>query len=114
MLEKFQLVYLTVDQLIKCVILSYVTSSDKTAAMKTECLNFIEKCQPFHLAMQKEKLPANNNALVIVLDIVISAKECAKNANVFDDIARLIVQSSSDILTDSVKKLAIELDNYYK
>ena len=118
MLEKFQLVYLTVDQLIKCVILSfasaYITSPEKKAAIKSECLNFIEKCQPFHLAMQKEKLPANNNALVIVLDIAISAKECAKNEDAFDDTARLVVQTSSGILTESVKKLAIELDNYSK
>jgi hypothetical protein len=114
MLDRFQLVYVTTNELMKCVILGYMTTPEKTKAMKDECLHFIELCKPFHLALQKEKLPANNKALLIALDILLEAKECVKNKNVFDDIARVVVQVSSDILTENIKKLAVELDKYSK
>jgi len=114
MLERFQIVYAVTDQIMQCVILGYENSPEKTKAVENECSRFVKTCTPFALAMQKEKLPANNKTLVIALDILIAAKECVRNENVFDDFAKFVVKTSAHILTDNIKKLAVELDNYSK
>ncbi len=114
MLKRFRLVYETITELMQCVILGYINSPEKTNTVKDECLHFIEICKPFHLALQKEKMPANNQALVIALDVLIGAKKCVANKNVFDDLASFIVTTSSDILTNQIKTLAVELDKYSK
>lgn len=114
MLERFQLVYAITDQIVQCVILGYAVSPEKTKAVKNEYSRFVKICTPFQLAMQKEKLPANNKTLIIALDILFAAKECVNNENVFDDFAKFVVKTSSHILTDNVKKLAVELDKYSK
>ena len=113
MLERFQLVYAITDQIMQCVILGYENSPEKNEAVKNEYSRFIKICTPFALAMQKEKLPASNKALFIALDILIAAEEYARNENV-DDFAKFVVKTSSHILTDKIKKLAIELDKYSK
>jgi len=114
MLEDFRLVYETTNELMKCVILGYVASPELNNEIKTECLHFMEICKPFHLAMAKEKLPANNEALAIVLDILIEAEKCAKNQNVFDNIERFVLKVSGEILTKKIKTLAAELNNHTK
>ena len=114
MLERFQLVYAVTDQIMQCVILGYATLPEKTKAVENECLRFVEICTPFRLAMQKEKLPANNKTLIIALDILLAAKDCVRNENVFDEFAQFVVKTSAHILTDNVKKLAFELDKYSK
>lgn len=114
MLERFQLVYAVTDQIMQCVILGYANSPKKTELVKNQCSRFIEICTPFALAMQKEKLPANNKTLVIALDILLAAKECVENQNVFDELARYVIKTSSHIITDNVKILAVELDKYSK
>ena len=113
MLERFQLVYAITDQIMQCVILGYENLPEKSKAVENEYSRFIEICTPFALAMQKEKLPANNKALFIALDVLIGAKEYIKNENV-DDFAKFVVKTSAHILTDNVKKLAVELDKYSK
>ncbi len=113
MLERFQLVYAVTDQIMQCVILGYENLPEKNEAVKNEYSRFIKICTPFALAMQKEKLPANNKTLFIALDILIAAKEYAENENV-DDFAKFVVKTSSHILTDNIQKLAVELDKYSK
>ena len=114
MLERFQLVYAITDQIMQCVILGYENLPEKNEAVKNEYSRFIKICTPFALAMQKEKLPANNKTLFIALDILLAAKDCVRNENVFDEFAQFVVKTSSHILTDNVKKLAFELDKYSK
>ncbi len=97
----------------QCVILGYENLPEKSKAVENEYSRFIEICTPFALAMQKEKLPANNKALFIALDVLIAAKEYIKNENV-DAFAKFVVKTSAHILTDNVKKLAVELDKYSK
>lgn len=114
MLERFQLVYAITDQMMQCVILGYANLTEKTKAVKNESSRFIEICAPFAMAMQKEKLPANDKTLIIALDISLAAQECVKNEKVFDEFARFVVKTSSHILNDNIKKLAVELDKYSK
>lgn len=114
MLERFQLIYAITEQMMQCVILGYANLPEKTKAVKNESSRFIEICAPFAMAMQQGKLPANNKTLVIALDISLAAQECVRNEKVFDEFARFVIKMGSDILTDNIKKLAVELDKYSK
>jgi len=114
MQEKFLLVYLTVSQLAKCVILCYANSPEQTPTVMTECRNFIELCKPFNLAVRKKKLPANNKSLLLALDVIVGAQTCIENKKVFDDIAQFVVKTAADTVTDAIKILAVEIDHRSK
>lgn len=116
LLEKFGLIYATVMQLEKCVILQYALAPEKSDATKNECIKFIGLCRNFSQTVNAEnKVRASHENLAKALDITLAARECIKNESVFNgEIEKIIISTSTDILVEGIKTLAVELDKRLK
>jgi len=116
LLEKFALICTTVMQLEECVILQYALTPEKNETTKNECIKFIGLCKTFDQIFNGEKKArASHETLAKALDITLAARECIKNESVFNQqLEKIIISTSTDIIIAGIKVLAIELDRRLK
>lgn len=98
-----------VEQLEKCIVLSYITH-ESSERNQQECVDFIEACRPFDKFAKERPIKPTALKMATALDVVVKASECVKNDTVFGNIERTMLEFSTDVITKSVKGIAIALD----
>jgi len=99
-----------VSHLEQCIVLSYLTHDNNERSNQQECLDFIEVCRPFDKFATERPIKPTALKMATALDVVVKANECIKNEEIFGNVERTMIEFANDVITKSVKGIAIALD----